>query len=143
MSLSNKLKAQAQNLSVLYVEDEKDTNSQISQILKLFFKNVFSVFDGVEALEISEKEDVDLLITDLSMPRMDGLSLIKEIKKYNYIEHIIILTAYSSSDNFGEVSNFKVDGVLLKPVQMDEMLDLLLKVTHMINIKKKKIKCIR
>jgi len=106
-------------------------------------KKVFSAFDGVEALEISEKEDVDLLITDLSMPRMDGLSLIKEIKKYNYIEHIIILTAYSSSDNFGKVSNFKVDGVLLKPVQMDKILDLLLKVTHMINIEKKKIKCIR
>jgi len=136
MSISDELKHETQNLSVLYVEDENDTREQISQILQLFFNKVFIAENGEEALEIYKINDIDLLMTDLTMPKMDGLALIEKIRSINHNQHIVVLTAHNSSDNLMQTIDLQLDGFLLKPMKMDKMLKLLLKITHTINLEK-------
>lgn len=136
MNKDFQLKENAQLLSVLYVEDEEDTRKQISQILELFFKNVYVSSDGEGGFELFKSNKVDLVMTDLTMPKMDGLEMIKKIRKINPFQHVIVLTAHNSSENLMETIDLQLDGFLLKPIKMDKMLDLLLKITHMINLEK-------
>jgi len=136
MNINEDLKDLANELTVLYVEDEADTRSQITQILQIFFKNVLVGKNGEEALGIYIENEVDLIITDLTMPRMDGLTLIKEIRELNFFQHIIVLTAHNSSENLMETINQQIDGVLLKPVKMDKLLNLLYKVLKTISLEK-------
>jgi len=136
MSLSEELKERAKNLTILYVEDEDDTRAQISQILLLFFHKVIIASDGLEALSFYAKNKIDLIITDLTMPNMDGLTMIKKIRKINSKQNIIVSTAHNSSENLMQTIDLQLDGFLLKPIKMDKMLDLLLKTTHVINLLK-------
>ena len=136
MNLSQELKKSAQHLTVLYVEDEEDTRDQISQVLQIFFKEVFSEDNGLKALEVYKQRDVDLVMTDLTMPQMGGLEMVKKIREIDKNQHVIILTAHNSSENLMETIELQLDGFLLKPIKMDKMLELLLKVTHVINLQK-------
>ena len=138
MSVNSELKSRAQNLKVLYVEDEDDTRNQISQVLRLFFKEVLVAENGLKALALYEDRDIDLVMTDLTMPQMGGLEMTKEIRKINHNQHIIILTAHNSSENLMVTIDLQLDGFLLKPIKMDKMLDLLLKITYIINLEKDK-----
>jgi len=139
MNQNLELKNRAQNLRVLYVEDEDDTRTEIARILQLFFKEVVIGVNGLEALELyknADSADIDLVMTDLTMPKMDGLEMVKEMRKINHNQHIIILTAHNSSDNLMETIDLQLDGFLLKPLKMDKLLSLLLKITHIINLEK-------
>ncbi|MEA2098954.1 MAG: response regulator [Campylobacterota bacterium] len=138
MNLAEDLKLQTKNLRVLYVEDERDTRKQISQVLSIFFKEVIIGENGLEALEkYKENPDaIDLVMTDLTMPKMDGLTMIKHIRIENPNQHVIVLTAHNSSENLMETIDLQLDGFLLKPIKMDKMVELLLKVTKVINLEK-------
>lgn len=135
MNLSSDLKKEAQNLRVLYVEDEDDTRAQITQILQLFFKEVITGSDGKDALS-KYNNTIDLVMTDLTMPNMDGTAMIKEIKKLKLDQNIIVLTAHNSSEYLKETIELQIDGFLLKPMKMDKMIELLLKITTIINLQK-------
>ena len=139
MSKNDELLSQSKNLTVLYVEDEDDTRKQISGILKLFFKNVYLGSNGFEALDVykEKKDEIDLVISDLTMPRMDGLEMIKEFRKLKDNQHVVVLTAHNSSENLMETIDLQIDGFLLKPLKMDKMLELLIKIAHTINLERK------
>jgi len=139
MSINEELRELTKELTVLYVEDESNTRSQISQILQLFFKEVLVGINGEEALEIYKKNHTDLIMTDLTMPKMDGLTMIKEIRKTNSAQHIIVLTAHNSSENLMETIDLQLDGFLLKPIKMDKLITLLFKVAKIITLEQKNI----
>ncbi len=134
--MSLELKEEAKELVVLYVEDEDDTRLQISEILAIFFKEVIVGVNGLDALEKYKKNSIDLVVTDLTMPKMNGLEMIKNIKSINPYQHIIILTAHNSSENLLEAIDLQLDGFLLKPLKMVKLIELLLKVTKIINLEK-------
>ncbi len=134
--MSLELKEESKELVVLYVEDEDDTRFQISEILKIFFKEVIVGVNGLDALEKYKKNSIDLVMTDLTMPKMNGLEMIKNIKSINPYQHIIILTAHNSSENLLEAIDLQLDGFLLKPLKMVKLTELLLKVTKIINLEK-------
>ena len=141
MKLSDQLKEEAKSISVLYVEDEDPTRCQIAQILSLFFKEVVTASNGLEALNLYKESPTDLIMTDLTMPQMTGLEMIKEVKKIESKQHIVVLTAHNSSENIMETMDLQIDGFLLKPMKMDRMLTLLYKVTHTINLEKSETVC--
>ncbi|MCX6051209.1 MAG: EAL domain-containing protein [Campylobacterales bacterium] len=139
LDIHQKLNSVAKNISVLYSEDEEDTREQYENIFKLLYKDVKSVENGKEALEEYNKKKYDLIITDLTMPKMSGVDLISEILKINPNQHIIIMTAHNTNENLRNSIEFQVDGILLKPVSMDKLFQLLYKVSHLIDIDKKDI----
>jgi CheY-like chemotaxis protein len=81
---------------VLVVDDETDILESITALLEAVEANprVITARDGKEALEILEHEDVDLIVTDYRMPRMDGLELMTNVRKTDPRMPLILITAY-------------------------------------------------
>lgn len=82
--------------------------------------------DGIAALDILEKNDIHLLIVDIRMPRMDGLELIRQIKKRGLDIKIIILSGYDDFQYVKEAVKLGIENYLLKPVEEEELSSTLL-----------------
>lgn len=113
----------AADASVLYVEDEEIIRKPLQTILNRFFKNVFIASDGQEGLECYERERPDLLITDIRMPRMDGLELIERVREIDNDQRVIVISAHEDQAFLWKAINLQVNGYVLKPVQRDNFLE--------------------
>ena len=79
--------------SILVAEDDRNLNRMICAKLKQEQYHVFPAFDGQEALDIMEREHIDLVISDVMMPRMDGLELTSALRGAKMDLPILIITA--------------------------------------------------
>ena len=131
------LKNITQNLSILYVEDDHSTRKEFEKIFKLFFKEVLTAENGQIALEMYQNQHIDLLVTDLTMPIMDGVTLIREVLTQNSSQHIIIITAHNTGEDLKDSIEHQIDGILMKPVDIDHLLHLFLKVCRSIELEHK------
>ncbi|MDP3291525.1 MAG: response regulator [Sulfuricurvum sp.] len=112
--------------SVLIVDDEVPILNQMSFILEDFVAKVYTATDGITALEQLSNHKIDIVITDILMPNMNGIALISEIKKRNIpLAAVIITTAHSETNYLLDAIKLRVDGYLLKPIMADEMLELI------------------
>jgi CheY-like chemotaxis protein len=82
---SKELSKLLKEITILYVEDECEAKNEISQTLENFSKNILSASNGREAIELYKNNEIQLIITDLQMPLMDGVTLIESIRKTIYI----------------------------------------------------------
>jgi len=139
LDIQKKLSRLSRNISLLYVEDDDQTRDQFENIFKILFKEVQSAENGKVGLEYYKKKKYDLIITDLTMPLMDGVCMISEILEIYEAQHVIIMTAHNTSENLRNSIDFQVDGILLKPVAMDKLFQLLYKICHLIDVEKRDI----
>ena len=110
---------------VLVVDDEQAVRDLMSKYLATADYEVETVEDGPTALERLRSHDYDyydLMITDLKMPGMDGLSVIREARRVSTDLPIIIITAYSTEASAIEAINLGVSGYLTKPFRMERVL---------------------
>ena len=107
---------------VLVVDDEEGIRDLLSRTLALAEYEVDTTADGLSALESIRNDGYKLLIADLRMPGMDGLTLIREVKQINPQLPIIIITGYSSESSAIEAVNLGVAGYLTKPVGIPQVL---------------------
>ncbi|MGJ0371458.1 EAL domain-containing protein [Aliarcobacter cryaerophilus] len=112
------------NITVLYVEDEKDLREVTSSILQSFTKNQYIAANGQEGYELFLKHDsdIDLIISDINMPILNGLEMIKKIKDINKNVPIIVTTAFSNKEYLLEAIDIGVDKYVLKPVDVSKLL---------------------
>lgn len=108
--------------SVLVVEDDQAVKEGLSRILNMIFKKVKSVKDGYEALELIKNEGTDLIITDLLMPHLNGLELIKALNESQYNIPVIITTACTENEYFENAKNLGVENYLLKPIDVEDLI---------------------
>ncbi len=115
------------NITILYAEDEKSLRDITLNILKGFTNKQFVAENGLEGLELFKKheEEIDLIITDVNMPQMNGLDMIKEIKKINPNIPIIVATAFSNTEYLLEAIDIGVDKYILKPIDMKKLLQVM------------------
>ncbi len=114
-------------MRILCVEDEPQALSQLKLSLESFCKELYCVKDGIEALEVLKEHNIDIVITDLNMPRLDGISLLCEVKqKYKNVA-VIIVTAHSESNFLLKAIELKADGYILKPLNLQELFSLVIK----------------
>ena len=113
--------------SVLVVEDTKDLRNYLHDAFSEKFGKVFTAADGVEALEICQKEDPDLVVSDVMMPRMSGFELCTNIKKDERISHIavVLLTARAKADDEHLGYKLGADFYVKKPFDMEFLLTVL------------------
>lgn len=121
------LKNIASSFTVLYVEDDKDIARTVVNYLSKFFKEVIYANSGEEGLEHYKQSDYDIVISDINMPKMNGLEMARQIKKINKNQSIIFITAYSESDIFIDSIKIGVDGYIIKPINYNEINELLYK----------------
>jgi len=112
------------NTSVLYVEDEKSLREVTSEILKSFMKNLYVATNGQEGYELflEKEENIDIIITDINMPVLSGLEMIKKIKEVNSKVPIVVTTAFSNKEYLLDAINIGVDKYVLKPLDITQLL---------------------
>ena len=126
MSHSKKNGIFLKSLTVLYVEDDAEARNQLGHYLEHRVKTLFTAENGASGLEIFQKEHPDIVITDIQMPVMDGLTLAHEIRKQDKTTPIIVTTAFEQTDYLMRAINIGVDKYVSKPVCTDRMLTALL-----------------
>lgn len=126
--LSKNDEAMMRKIRILYVEDEEDILRFASMVLEDYVDKLFIARNGKEALEILKKENIDLIITDILMPKISGIELIREIKKNPLCDTaVIVATAHTETQYLLECIELRVDGYILKPIDVDELLKTILK----------------
>ncbi len=112
-------------ITVLYCEDEEYLRDVTKGILESFTKKQFIAEDGAVGLELFKKHqnEIDLIITDVNMPNMNGLEMSKEIKAINQNIPIIVATAFSNSEYLLEAIELGIDKYVLKPINIKKLLD--------------------
>ncbi len=108
-------------MKVLLVEDEKDLSRAESTILTTVGYDVSVAYDGIEALEYLEKNDCDVIIMDIMMPRMNGIEALKVIRERGDFTPVILLTAKSETDDKVIGLDAGADDYLTKPFAMKEL----------------------
>jgi len=121
-------------ITILYVEDEDEARKNISEILGKFSDNVLLASNGDEAIKIFEEKSVQLVITDIEMPIMDGIKLIEKIRKDDVVTPVILLTAFTSSDYLLKCANLNIQSYIVKPIEYKTLKDALYKVTEYLNL---------
>ncbi len=111
------------NVSVLYVEDDEETLDGVADSLRLRVRELVTARDGREGLEAYQRSKIDLIITDIKMPVMDGLEMVREIRKTDRRIPVIIATAYNDTDLLVECIDVGVCQFVLKPVVMDKLFE--------------------
>jgi len=114
-----------ENITILYAEDDIEIQNITKDVLEIYATKVLSASNGQEDLELFKNNQIDLLITDITMPLMDGLQLIKEIKKIDPELITIITSAHNDTDFFLKSISLGVDGYLLKPINLENVSNLL------------------
>ena len=109
------------DLAVLFVEDEETILDCIGIYFKRRFRDVYLAADGAEGLEKFREYRPDLVVTDIEMPKLDGLEMSKEIRKISPDTPIILTTAYNEDAQVEEGKRIGVSAYLLKPVDYADL----------------------
>jgi diguanylate cyclase (GGDEF)-like protein len=112
-------------LHLLYVEDDKATLEASSFLLENFFKTITTAVNGKDGLEKFKNNNIDLIITDINMPYLNGLEMIAKIKEIDKDIKIIIFSANIEPKYFTESIKLGVDGYLLKPIDTEYLINTL------------------
>lgn len=111
--------------TILYVEDDEAIANVMSHILNLFCAKFYRASNGQEGLELYRRHKPDIIITDISMPIMDGIEMIRTIRQNDRHTPIMINSAFSDQNYLLESIYLGVDRYTVKPIRQDEFLDAL------------------
>lgn len=125
------------NLTVLYVEDDEAVRKNAVEYLSRLCKTVFEAADGKEAIGIWREFRPDIIITDISMPRLNGLDMARFIRSEDAQVQIIIATAYTDTDYLMQAVELQLVKYLVKPVTKEKLQNALEKSTEQIADKSK------
>jgi len=134
-----KLRELSSEFTVLYVEDENDIRKTLFTYMSKFFKTVDTAINGKDGLELYTKNSYDLVVTDINMPIMSGLDMAAKIKDINQNQNILIVSAYSDTDNFITSIKIGIDGYILKPIDYKQLNTSLYNISNKIKIYKENI----
>jgi len=105
---------------ILYVEDNEEARRYTLETLKRFFTHITIAVDGADGLLQFKTSKFDLVLTDINMPKMNGIEMIRQIKEIDNQTSILVLSAHDETDYFTETINLGIDGYLLKPLDITQ-----------------------
>ncbi len=116
--------------NVLLVDDSSVMRKIIGRSLRqagIEFDNIYEASDGVEALDLLEKESVDLVLSDINMPNMDGITFLREKSRRDNMKDIpvVMISTETGEDIIGEAKSLGALGSLKKPFNADVVNDVL------------------
>ncbi len=109
-------------MKILLAEDTKDLNRNITMLLQHENYEVSSAFDGAEALEFLKNDSYDCIILDIMMPKVDGLTVLSELRGRHILTPVLLLTAKAEIDDRVTGLDAGADDYLSKPFAMKELL---------------------
>ena len=130
-------------LTLLYVEDCPETRDSIAIILKSFFKTVILAIDGEDGFNKFTKNQIDIIVTDVHLPKLNGMDMIKKIRAIDNDVCILITSAYSDTNYLIQSIAYRIHDYLFKPIQKQEFQNKLIEIQEQVIEKKSKQKQIR
>ncbi len=109
----------SKGLCVLYLEDNDQARHSTLDLLKNFFDHIDTAVHGKEGLKKTRQKRYDLILTDIHMPRLDGIEFTKEFRKENPHTPVIIISAHNETEYFLKTLQLGIDGYILKPMNLD------------------------
>lgn len=127
------------SLSVLIADDDQASRVLCRKMLAPFNFDVFEASNGQEALSIMDKVDIDLLLTDWTMPLMGGIELVESLKSHSHIRtpQIVMLSAHVFNSDRDKALSAGVNRFIAKPIEMNELFLAIEELTHITFIRKK------
>jgi len=125
------------NIKVLYVEDENDVREFTGKTIGAIVKEVIIAENGKTGLEaFKEHQDIDLIVTDINMPKMGGLEMCAEIKKINKNIPIVVTSAHNDPNFLKKAIDVGVNAYAMKPVDLYQLIDNMTKAVEPFYLKK-------
>lgn len=121
------------NLTILYAEDDPAISESMKRTLEVFSSHVITVSNGEEALEVFCSSPIDIIILDVRMPKKNGLELIQDIRQINTHIPVIMVSSYSDIEPVLESIKWHVTGFLIKPFNLNELRETLIRAVNMIH----------
>lgn len=117
-----------QNIKVLYVEDEIEVRNFTAKTIQAIVKNLVVAENGLDGVEkFKENPDIDLIVTDINMPKLGGLEMCEAIQQINPNIPIVITSAHNDPDFLKKAIDIGVDAYAMKPVDLYQLLDCMIK----------------
>jgi two-component system, OmpR family, response regulator VanR len=110
-------KNEFKNIKILFVEDEDNIRINATSYLKRLFDEVYEAKDAFEAFEIIEYKKPHIIITDINMPKINGLEMIKKIREKGLDTNIIVLSAFTQTSYLLEAIELGLIKYLIKPIR--------------------------
>ena len=124
------------SLTLLYVEDEEDVLEQAIQFFSRFCGTLLTARNGAEGLEIFRAHHPDIIITDILMPVMDGLTMAAEIRQLDLKVPIVMLTAFEQANYLMRSIEIGIDKYVTKPISVSQLLNSLLDCAHRLRVER-------
>jgi PAS domain S-box-containing protein len=114
-------------LTLLYVEDDDVIRNELSQLLANFFSNVLVGKDGKEGLRtyLENQDHIDIILTDINMPALNGIDMIKKIRSIDNKIPVIFATAHSDTEFLAEAIKLRAQEYIVKPIDIRHLISLL------------------
>ncbi len=123
-------------LSLLYVEDNIDARTSTLLILEQFFQDIDIAVDGQDGFEKFQSKKYNLIMTDINMPRLNGIEMIRLIRKVDMAVPILVLSAYNEQNFFTDGIKAGIEGYLLKPIDIGQFMDIMARVIERIRLRR-------
>ena len=114
-------------LTLLYIEDDLEILENVSFLLSRYVQEVFTAVDGKEALDIYNEKKPDIIVTDINLPKINGLDLAAKIREENKHIPIVIITAYNEEEQLQKAREIQVSTYLQKPFTLQQLKDAITK----------------
>ena len=108
------------NIKILYVEDDEIARENGVEYLENFFETIYEASDAIIALQLYEKHKPDIIITDIQMPKLNGLEFVKRIRQKDKKTQIIVITAFCDKEYLLKAIELQLVKYLVKPVREKE-----------------------
>lgn len=123
----NDILEQLKNYTILCVEDEDGIRKRLVNTLKYYFKEVYEASNADVGYELYYEYKPSVIISDIEMPKKNGIQMVSEIRKNDSSTIIIMLTAYSSEEYLFNLINLNINQYILKPVISENLLNAIIK----------------
>ena len=117
-----------EDFTILLVEDEEGMRKNMAEYLSLNCEKVYEASNGNEAFSLYNEVSPDLVITDINMPGMDGLTLVEKIREHDQETAVIIISAHSDKDKLFRAIKLNLVEYIVKPIERNTLKELIKKV---------------
>jgi len=128
------LRSLSKDLKILYIEDDVDTRNGTLKLLENFFNNIGTAIDGIDGVQKFRKEHFDIIISDIMMPNLNGLEMLRIIREEDEEIPVLLISAYNDSQHFLEAIELDIDAYILKPIAHEQFLKALYKTVKKIHL---------
>ncbi len=125
--MDEKILEQFKNYSILCVEDEDGIRKRLVNTLKYYFDDVLEASNGEDGYDLYQEYKPNIIISDIEMPKKNGIEMVEAIRKNDLNTIVIMLTAYSSEEYLLKLINLHINHYILKPVNSENLLNGILK----------------